>query len=102
MRLPDPETLAGLLGIWFLLDALTTYYGLTKAGARELNQFLARLMGQWGVQETLAVTKFVFMFAVWIATVHGVFDGPQVRWLVYMHIGYALLIVWNVYQLLKK
>lgn len=96
-----PETLAGLLAGWFLLDCLTTFFIIRKRGGKELNPVMRWAIGELGLEEALAIIKFLVLVVVWFLTVGGWFEGSDVKWLYYLHVMYAFIVSWNVYQILK-
>ena len=95
------ETLAGLLALWFVLDTALTYQLISRRGGRELNPIMRWAIGELGLEEALVLAKFLALTLIWFFTVDGTFNGNE-KWLWYLHAGYAGVVAWNGFQLIKS
>ena len=78
-----------------LLDVLTTLTAL-KLGAQELNPFIRQMMAAAGTFEGLLACKLVV-----IAMAAVVLWNRRARVIVAVNYLFAVLVVWNLVQLLK-
>ena len=87
-----------LLALLTLADIGTTVYALLK-GASEVNVVLNPLFKAFGAVPTLIVVKLGFLALCWFA------QGETLAWfnvLVLLCIGYALIVLNNLYQIRKQ
>ena len=79
-----------LFAILNAADGYTTWQAL-RFGAKELNPLLRWCFTLIGPYNTLLLTKILMLVAVW--------KWMPVAWLPWFCLGYAALIIWNLYQL---
>lgn len=91
------DYLIASLAFLFILDCITTHQ-ILKAGGKELNGPLAKLMSLIGVDEALGLSKIVIFVFVMALYVNGLLGDYETHTLVALNVMYWGVVIWNVRQ----
>jgi hypothetical protein len=92
------DYLIASLAFLFILDCITTHQ-ILKAGGKELNGPLAKLMSMIGVDEALGLSKIIVLAFIMAMYVNDLFFGYELYVLGSINLMYAGIVVSNCFVL---